>query len=71
MRTVQSQPTTKSNGPAAQPTLSARLDAIERDRLREALKKAGWVKAKAARQLGMTPRQVAYRIAKYQLTEDP
>lgn len=71
MRTVQSQPTTKSNGPASQPTLSARLDAIERDRLREALKKAGWVKTKAARLLGMTPRQVAYRITKYRLIEEP
>ena len=71
MRTVQSQPTTKSNSPASQQTLSARLDAIERDRLREALKKAGWVKAKAARRLGMTPRQVAYRIAKYRLIEEP
>ncbi|MCY4133282.1 MAG: sigma 54-interacting transcriptional regulator [Nitrospira sp.] len=71
MRTVQSQPTTKSNSPASQQTLSARLDAIERDRLREALKKTGWVKAKAARLLGMTPRQVAYRIAKYQLIEEP
>ena len=71
MRTVQSQPATKSHSPASQQTLSARLDAIERDRLREALKKAGWVKAKAARLLGMTPRQVAYRIAKYQLIEEP
>ena len=71
MRTVQSQPATKSNSPASQQTLSARLDAIERDRLREALKKAGWVKAKAARLLGMTPRQVAYRIAKYRLIEEP
>ena len=71
MRTVHSRPSTGSNGPASQPTLSARLDAIERDRLREALRKTGWVKAKAARLLGMTPRQVAYRIAKYQLLEDP
>ena len=70
MRTVQSQPTTKSNSPASQQTLSARLDAIERDRLRDALTKTGWVKAKAARLLGMTPRQVAYRIAKYQLIEE-
>ncbi len=71
MRTVQSQPTTKSNSPASPQTLCARLDAIERDRLREALKKAGWVKAKAARRLGMTPRQVAYRITKYRLIEEP
>lgn len=71
MRTVHSRPFTGSNGPAAQQTLSARLDAIERDRLRDALRKTGWVKAKAARLLGMTPRQVAYRIAKYQLIEEP
>ncbi len=71
MRTVQSQSPTKSSSPASQQTLSARLDAIERDRLREALKKAGWVKAKAARLLGMTPRQIAYRIEKYQLIEEP
>ena len=71
MRTVHSQPAATSNSPAARQTLSARLDAIERDRLREALRKAGWVKAKAARRLGMTPRQVAYRIAKYRLIEEP
>ncbi len=70
MQTVQSQSTTKSSSPASQHTLSARLNAIERDRLREALKKAGWVKAKAARLLGMTPRQIAYRIRKYQLIEE-
>ena len=71
MRTVHSRPSTGSNGPVSQPTLSARLDAIERDRLREALRKTGWVKTKAARLLGMTPRQVAYRIAKYRLIEEP
>ena len=70
MRTVQSQFPTKSSSPVSQQTLPARLDAIERDRLREALKKAGWVKAKAARLLGMTPRQIAYRIEKYQLLEE-
>ncbi len=34
----------------------------ERQRLIAALEKTGWVQAKAARLLGMTPRQVAYRI---------
>ncbi|WP_207905886.1 nif-specific transcriptional activator NifA [Aestuariirhabdus litorea] len=34
----------------------------ERDRVMAALEQAGWVQAKAARLLGMTPRQVAYRI---------
>ena len=34
----------------------------ERDRVAAALEQAGWVQAKAARLLGMTPRQIAYRI---------
>ncbi|MBF0255696.1 MAG: nif-specific transcriptional activator NifA [Gammaproteobacteria bacterium] len=34
----------------------------ERDRVIVALEQAGWVQAKAARLLGMTPRQIAYRI---------
>jgi len=69
MRTVHSRSAPWSSSPASPHTLPARLDAIERDRLREALRQAGWVKAKAARLLGMTPRQIAYRIEKYQLIE--
>lgn len=34
----------------------------ERQRLIAALERCGWVQAKAARLLGMTPRQIAYRI---------
>jgi Nif-specific regulatory protein len=34
----------------------------ERERVIAALEEAGWVQAKAARLLGMTPRQIAYRI---------
>jgi Nif-specific regulatory protein len=34
----------------------------ERERVIAALEKAGWVQAKAARLLDMTPRQIAYRI---------
>ncbi|GAB1257750.1 sigma-54-dependent Fis family transcriptional regulator [Aurantivibrio plasticivorans] len=37
-------------------------DLDERERLIAALEQAGWVQAKAARLLGMTPRQIAYRI---------
>ncbi|MFN3918748.1 MAG: nif-specific transcriptional activator NifA [Methylohalobius sp.] len=35
----------------------------ERERVIAALEQAGWVQAKAARLLGMTPRQIAYRIS--------
>ncbi|MBF0610297.1 MAG: nif-specific transcriptional activator NifA [Magnetococcales bacterium] len=34
----------------------------EKERVIQALRKSGWVKAKAARLLGLTPRQIAYRI---------
>ncbi|MGB0682322.1 MAG: nif-specific transcriptional activator NifA [Magnetovibrionaceae bacterium] len=37
-------------------------DLDERERVIAALEKAGWVQAKAARLLNMTPRQIAYRI---------
>jgi Nif-specific regulatory protein len=37
-------------------------DLDERERVITALEQAGWVQAKAARLLGMTPRQIAYRI---------
>ena len=36
----------------------------ERDRVVAALQRAGWVQAKAARLLNMTPRQIGYRITK-------
>ena len=37
----------------------------ERERIIAALEHAGWVQAKAARLLGMTPRQIAYRIQQF------
>ena len=48
-------------------TLTGNLEAIERDRLKRALDRAGWVQAKAARALGISPRQMAYKIQKYHL----
>jgi Nif-specific regulatory protein len=37
-------------------------DMDERERVIAALEQSGWVQAKAARLLDMTPRQIAYRI---------
>ena len=39
----------------------------KRERLVRAMQKAGWVQAKAARLLGMTPRQVGYALRKYNI----
>jgi Nif-specific regulatory protein len=50
---------------AAGESLHLSLRDIERDRLREALERTGWVQARAARLLGLTPRQVAYKMRKY------
>ena len=43
-------------------TLSGNLEAIERDRLRKALDRVGWVKAKVARALGISLRRMACKI---------
>ncbi|MGE0194568.1 MAG: helix-turn-helix domain-containing protein, partial [Methylocystis sp.] len=37
----------------------------DRDRLIDAMERAGWVKAKAARLLGLTPRQIGYALQKH------
>ncbi len=42
-------------------------EADERERVLDALKRAGYVQARAARLLGMTVRQLRYRIAKHQI----
>jgi Nif-specific regulatory protein len=52
---------TASRGPTREVDLDD-PDLDERERVIAALEQAGWVQAKAARLLGMTPRQIAYRI---------
>jgi Nif-specific regulatory protein len=37
----------------------------DRDRFIEAMEKTGWVQAKAARLLGLTPRQIGYALKKH------
>ena len=37
----------------------------ERERLVDAMERAGWVQAKAARLLGLTPRQIGYALKKH------
>ncbi len=41
--------------------------APDREKLVDAMEKAGWVRAKAARLLNVTPRQVAYALAKHNI----
>jgi Nif-specific regulatory protein len=53
------------SGPDPGPPGGAGGRLIERERLVAAMEKAGWVQAKAARLLGMTPRQVRYALHKH------
>jgi len=46
-------------------TLDHTIEDLERDRIIEALKRAGYVQARAARQLGITSRQIGYKIKQH------
>jgi Nif-specific regulatory protein len=49
------------------PSDSSAGDASERERLLEAMEKSGWVQAKAARIMGLTPRQIGYALRKHEI----
>jgi Nif-specific regulatory protein len=46
---------------------AAHLLSLEKEELRKALESTGWVIARAAKVLGWTPRQVAYKMKKHSL----
>lgn len=53
----------KLHAPAVLPSIDFQDNSLdERERVIAALEQSGWVQAKAARLLNMTPRQIAYRI---------
>ncbi|UCE64508.1 MAG: sigma-54-dependent Fis family transcriptional regulator, partial [Nitrospirota bacterium] len=54
-----------SSGRKAMETLPAHVQNIEREQLIHVLKEVAWNKAKAGRRLGLTARQVAYKVQKY------
>ncbi len=43
------------------------LQDVEREQVEDALVRHGWVQARAARELGLTQRQIGYRMKKFQL----
>lgn len=50
-------------------SLPADVEEIEKTNILNALEKTGWVQAKAARLLGITPRQIGYKMKKYDLED--
>jgi Nif-specific regulatory protein len=57
-----------SSAPAPDRSLKAGVEQIEREQILAALERCGWVQARAARLLGITPRMIGYKIKKYGLT---
>jgi Nif-specific regulatory protein len=43
------------------------LEELERAEIKAALTRNGWVQARAARELGLTQRQIGYRMKKFNL----
>ena len=60
-------PAARTAPSSATPSRADHLRALEKEELRRALESAGWVIARAARLLGWTPRQVAYKMKKHAL----
>jgi Nif-specific regulatory protein len=50
-------------------SLTANVEDIEKENIINALEKTGWIQARAARLLGITPRQIGYKIKKYGIEE--
>ena len=50
-------------------SLTSDIEDIEKINILNALEKTGWVQAKAARLLGITPRQIGYKIKKYNIED--
>ncbi len=50
-------------------SLTTDIEEIEKTNILNALEKTGWVQAKAARLLGITPRQIGYKIKKHGLED--
>ncbi|MEK7307396.1 MAG: nif-specific transcriptional activator NifA [Nitrospirota bacterium] len=57
----------KKPGAGAAMTLTGKIEDIEKDQIMAALKKTGWIRARAAKLLGITPRQIGYKIKKYNI----
>ena len=50
-------------------SLTSNIEELEQANILNALEKSGWVQAKAARLIGITPRQIGYKMKKYGIEE--
>jgi Nif-specific regulatory protein len=59
----------RTKSPDRSASLTSNVVEIEKANIQDALEKSGWIQAKAARILGITPRQIGYKIKKYGIVE--
>lgn len=62
-----SQPASSTSPPVTQQKTSTSLKDVEYNELVSALQRSDWVQYKAAKELGLTPRQMGYRVKKFGL----
>lgn len=55
----------------AKSALPSTVAEMEREKILDALQKSGWIQVRAARMLGITPRQIGYKIKKYNIQVNP
>jgi Nif-specific regulatory protein len=67
LRPAVSHPTAAHSQVTAQPQARKSLRDLEREQVESALIRNGWVQSRAARELGLTQRQMGYRIKKFDL----
>lgn len=65
------QQVTPASAPSGRPDLQSSVENLEREQILTALKKSGWIQARAARVLGLTPRQVGYKMKRYRIPAHP
>ena len=51
-------------------SLTEKVKQIEKDEITNALKESKWVKAEAARKLGITERMIGYKVRKYNIQKE-
>jgi len=65
VRPAKNEATIAQDSPESRPAIS--LEALERREIEASLVRHGWVQSRAARELGLTQRQIGYKIKKFNL----
>ncbi len=65
--TIRNQTIKARYGVQLKDALPSAIEDIEKTRILDALRKTGWVQARAARMLGLSNRQIGYKIKKYNI----